>query len=83
MIKLLNMNFIQMKTGLKMSEVVRIVSEKTNGEAIVVTDVGQHQMVVARYFNHKNTRSSITSGGLGTMGFCLPAASRCQTWKTG
>ncbi|MEO8233129.1 MAG: biosynthetic-type acetolactate synthase large subunit [Ignavibacteriota bacterium] len=60
--------------GLKMSEIVRIVSEKTNGGAIVVSDVGQHQMVVARYFNHKNTRSSITSGGLGTMGFCLPAA---------
>lgn len=57
-----------------MSEVVRIVSEKINGDAIVVSDVGQHQMVVARYFNHKNTRSSITSGGLGTMGFCLPAA---------
>ena len=62
------------ENGLKMSEVVRIVSEKTNGEAIVVTDVGQHQMVAARYFEHKNTRSSITSGGLGTMGFCLPAA---------
>ena len=57
-----------------MSEVVRLVSEKTNGEAIVVSDVGQHQMIVARYFNHKNSRSSITSGGLGTMGFCLPAA---------
>jgi acetolactate synthase-1/2/3 large subunit len=62
------------ENGLKMSEVVRIVSEKTNGEAIVVSDVGQHQMIAARYFNHKNTRSSITSGGLGTMGFCLPAA---------
>ena len=62
------------ENGLKMSEVVRIVSEKTKGEAIVVTDVGQHQMVAARYFDHKNTRSSITSGGLGTMGFCLPAA---------
>ena len=62
------------ENGLKMSEVVRIVSEKTDGEAIVVSDVGQHQMIAARYFNHKNTRSSITSGGLGTMGFCLPAA---------
>lgn len=62
------------ENALKMSEVVRRVSEKTNGEAIVVTDVGQHQMVAARYFDHKNTRSSITSGGLGTMGFCLPAA---------
>ena len=62
------------ENGLKMSEVVRLLSDKTNGEAIVVSDVGQHQMVTARYFNHKNSRSSITSGGLGTMGFCLPAA---------
>jgi len=62
------------KAGLTMAEVVRIVSEKTNGEAIVVSDVGQHQMVTARYYKFKNSRSSITSGGLGTMGFCLPAS---------
>jgi len=72
--KIIKHEFYPAENGLKMSEVVRIVSEKTNGEAIVVSDVGQHQMITARYFNHKNTRSSITSGGLGTMGFCLPAA---------
>ena len=72
--KIMKQDLYPTENGLKMSEVVRLLSEKTNGEAIVVSDVGQHQMVTARYFNHKNTRSSITSGGLGTMGFCLPAA---------
>lgn len=57
-----------------MAEVIRLLNEKTNGEAIVVTDVGQHQMVTCRYAAFKNSRSNITSGGLGTMGFCLPAA---------
>jgi acetolactate synthase-1/2/3 large subunit len=62
------------KNGITMAEVVRIVSENTKGNAIIVTDVGQHQMITARYYQFKNRRSSITSGGLGTMGFCLPAA---------
>lgn len=72
--KIMKQDLYPTENGLKMSEVIRLLSEKTKGEAIVVSDVGQHQMVTARYFNHKNTRSSITSGGLGTMGFCLPAA---------
>lgn len=59
---------------LTMGEVIRNLNELTDGEAIVVTDVGQHQMVAIRYANFKNTRSNITSGGLGTMGFALPAA---------
>ena len=59
---------------ISMAEVIRVVNERTAGEAIVVTDVGQHQMVTCRYAKFKNTRSKITSGGLGTMGFCLPAA---------
>jgi acetolactate synthase-1/2/3 large subunit len=62
------------KPGLTMAEVIRIISEKTAGDAVVVSDVGQHQMVAARYFRFKQSRSHITSGGLGTMGFCLPAA---------
>jgi acetolactate synthase-1/2/3 large subunit len=57
-----------------MKEVVQLLSEKTNGQAIVVTDVGQHQMVTSRYYQYKKTNSNITSGGLGTMGFALPAA---------
>lgn len=62
------------KPGLTMGEVIHLINEKTKGDAIAVTDVGQHQMFASRYFNHKNNRSFVTSGGLGTMGFGLPAA---------
>ena len=62
------------KEGLTMGEVIRILNEKTKGDAIIVTDVGQHQMVTSRYFTFTNKRSFVTSGGLGTMGFGLPAA---------
>jgi acetolactate synthase-1/2/3 large subunit len=57
-----------------MGEVIRIVNEVSKGEAIMVTDVGQHQMVTCRYAQFNQTRSNVTSGGLGTMGFGLPAA---------
>lgn len=59
---------------LTMGEVVRIINEISDGEAVIVTDVGQHQMVACRYARFNHTRSNITSGGLGTMGFALPAA---------
>lgn len=63
------------KSGkIKMGEVIHILSEKTGGDAVVVTDVGQHQMVTSRYFDFKKPRTNVTSGGLGTMGFGLPAA---------
>lgn len=55
-------------------EVIELISKKTKGEAIVVADVGQNQMFAARYFDYKYPNSYITSGGLGTMGFALPAA---------
>ncbi len=57
-----------------MGEVINQLNALTNGDAIIVTDVGQHQMVACRYAKFNNTRSNITSGGLGTMGFGLPAA---------
>lgn len=58
---------------LRMAEVVNILTKKDKGDMVVVTDVGQHQMVTSRYFRFKEKRSNITSGGLGTMGFGLPA----------
>ncbi len=58
----------------KMGEVIKMVSEKTNNDAVIVTDVGQHQMAGARYSGFTRSRSFVTSGGLGTMGFGLPAA---------
>jgi len=63
------------KSGeLTMGEVIHHLNELTHGEAIIVTDVGQHQMVACRYAKLNKTRSNVTSGGLGTMGFALPAA---------
>ena len=59
---------------LTMGEVINILNEITGGDAVIVTDVGQHQMVACRYAKQNKTRSNVTSGGLGTMGFALPAA---------
>jgi len=59
---------------LTMGEVIQTLNELTDGNAVIVTDVGQHQMVTCRYAKFNESRSNITSGGLGTMGFALPAA---------
>ena len=59
---------------IKMGEVIRLLSEISQGKSIIVTDVGQHQMVASRYYRFADTRTNVTSGGLGTMGFALPAA---------
>ena len=59
---------------LTMGEIIKELNEFTKGDAIIVTDVGQHQMVACRYSKFNKTKSNITSGGLGTMGFALPAA---------
>ncbi len=59
---------------IKMGEVVKLVSDLTGGDAVIVTDVGQNQMTAARYYKFINPNSLVTSGGMGTMGFGLPAA---------
>ena len=60
--------------ALTMGEVIKHLNELTGGDAVIVTDVGQHQMVTCRYAKFTKSKSNITSGGLGTMGFALPAA---------
>lgn len=62
------------KEGLTMGEVLKEINIQTKGEAAIVSDVGQHQMIACRYADFNVTKSNITSGGLGTMGFALPAA---------
>ncbi len=62
------------KAGLTMGEVIKEINIQTKGDAAIVSDVGQHQMVACRYSTFNKTKSNITSGGLGTMGFALPAA---------
>ncbi|MBO0932762.1 biosynthetic-type acetolactate synthase large subunit [Fibrella aquatilis] len=63
---------------IKMAEVIDLLSRKTNGEAVLVTDVGQHQMMASRYYQFRRKNSLVTSGGMGTMGFALPAAFGAQ-----
>ncbi|TAI48952.1 biosynthetic-type acetolactate synthase large subunit [Flagellimonas allohymeniacidonis] len=62
------------KPGLTMGEVIEEINKASNNNAVIVTDVGQHQMIACRYAKFSETKSNITSGGLGTMGFALPAA---------
>lgn len=59
---------------IRMDLVIDLLSQKTNGNAVIVTDVGQHQMMAAQFYQYNQTKSNVTSGGLGTMGFALPAA---------
>ena len=72
--KVIDKEYNKTNGGLSMAEVIRVINENTSGESILVTDVGQHQMVACRYTKFKLSKSNITSGGLGTMGFALPAA---------
>ncbi len=76
--KVINKDVHPTKAGLTMGEVIRMASEKTNHEAVLVTDVGQQQMVAARYFKFRKSKSVVTSGGLGTMGYALPASMGAQ-----
>jgi len=72
--KVITKEFNPTADELSMGEVINHLSNFTHGEAIVVTDVGQHQMTTSRYYKYKNPRTNVTSGGAGTMGFALPAA---------
>jgi len=62
------------KEGLTMGEVIKEINNATKGNAVIVSDVGQHQMIACRYAKFNQSKSNITSGGLGTMGFALPAS---------
>ena len=72
--KIIKPELFPSKYGLTMGEVIHKVNSIADGTAIITTDVGQHQMIACRYAKFNQTKSNITSGGLGTMGFCLPAA---------
>ncbi len=72
--KVIKSDLAPKKKGLTMGESIIAINKFTKGKAIIVTDVGQHQMVACRYANFIDSKSNITSGGLGTMGFALPAA---------
>ena len=76
--KVIKKDLYPAKPGLTMGEVVKRISDKTRGEAILVTDVGQQQMIAVRYFEFTKSRSCVTSGGLGTMGYGLPASIGAQ-----
>ena len=79
--KIISKDLFPTTPSIRMGEVIRHISEATNGEAIIVTDVGQHQMVTSRYYRFKQSHSNVTSGGLGTMGFALPAAMGAKVGK--
>ena len=72
--KVIHSDLFPSKDGLTMGESIKIINKHSNNDAIIVTDVGQHQMVACRYAKFIRSKSNVTSGGLGTMGFALPAA---------
>ena len=72
--KVIKRDLFPEKNGLKMGEAIESINKYSKGDAVIVTDVGQHQMVACRYAKFNRSQSNLTSGGLGTMGFALPAA---------
>ncbi|MDV7698306.1 biosynthetic-type acetolactate synthase large subunit [Chryseobacterium soli] len=82
-VNLINHELNPSEGEITMGEVIKNLNELTQGNAVIVTDVGQHQMVACRYAQFNHSKSNITSGGLGTMGFCLPAAIGASYAETG
>jgi len=72
--KVIQSDLFPTKEGLTMGESIAMINKYSNDDAVIVTDVGQHQMVACRYAKFSQSKSNVTSGGLGTMGFALPAA---------
>jgi acetolactate synthase-1/2/3 large subunit len=72
--KVIKNDLLPQKEGLTMGEVIHAINKSTKGDAVIVSDVGQHQMITCRYAKFNRSKCNITSGGLGTMGFALPAA---------
>jgi acetolactate synthase-1/2/3 large subunit len=72
--KVIQSDLFPKKEGLTMGESIEMINKYSNNDAIIVTDVGQHQMAACRYAKFSQSKSNVTSGGLGTMGFALPAA---------
>jgi len=72
--KVIQSDLFPTKEGLTMGESIAMINKHSNNDAVIVTDVGQHQMVACRYAKFSRSKSNVTSGGLGTMGFALPAA---------
>jgi len=72
--KVIHSDLFPTKEGLTMGESIAMINKHSNNDAVIVTDVGQHQMVACRYAKFSRSKSNVTSGGLGTMGFALPAA---------
>ena len=72
--KIINKEINVVEDKILMADVINRISNLTKGKSIIVTDVGQHQMITSRYYKFKKPNSNITSGGLGTMGFALPAS---------
>ena len=76
--KVIHKEYEKPTDGITMAEVIKCINNNSDGKSILVTDVGQHQMVACRYTKFNTSKSNVTSGGLGTMGFALPAALGCK-----
>jgi acetolactate synthase-1/2/3 large subunit len=75
--KVIQSDLFPTKEGLTMGESVEMINKHSNNDAVIVTDVGQHQMVACSYAKFSQSKSNVTSGGLGNYGFCPSRSYRC------